>query len=118
MSLDCSNCGGSPSRCGCIERGLAPDLLNSGSGAEKQPVVQADPLPVVAVEKWPKRDLPADSLFDVWWKENEARYMADAMHMSLYHMAATVWDAARMNYASDPAPVVDHAEFIKDGACP
>jgi len=32
--------------------------------------------------------------FDQWWEQNEAKYSADACHMSEYHMASTVWAAA------------------------
>lgn len=32
--------------------------------------------------------------FDEWWEKNEAQYSSDACHMSEYHMAFTVWNAA------------------------
>ena len=32
--------------------------------------------------------------FDEWWDGNEAQYTADSCHMSDYHMAKTVWEAA------------------------
>lgn len=37
---------------------------------------------------------PPAPTFDVWWKDNEQRYSDDALHMSEYHMASVVWDAA------------------------
>jgi hypothetical protein len=33
--------------------------------------------------------------FDQWWNENESTYSASALHMSEYHMARLVWDAAQ-----------------------
>ena len=32
--------------------------------------------------------------FDEWWNKNEQQYSGDACHMSEYHMAFTVWNAA------------------------
>ena len=44
------------------------------------------------------RDMAAhgvfDSPFDKWWKKHAEQYMADALHMSEYHMASVVWAAA------------------------
>lgn len=33
--------------------------------------------------------------FDQWWGNNEKQYSADACHMSEYHMASVVWEAAK-----------------------
>lgn len=35
-----------------------------------------------------------DSPLEAWWRENEAKYLADSLHMSDFHMASVVWDAA------------------------
>ena len=32
--------------------------------------------------------------FEEWWDENEKQFMADACHMSEFHMASVVWEAA------------------------
>jgi hypothetical protein len=32
--------------------------------------------------------------FEKWWAENGVKYSADALHMSEYHMAHFVWEAA------------------------
>lgn len=50
--------------------------------------------------------------FDEWWAKNEEQYMADALHMSAYHMASMVWGAAKS------CQTEEYAEFVKDGACP
>lgn len=31
-----------------------------------------------------------------WWDENEKQFMSDACHMSEFHMASVVWDAATL----------------------
>lgn len=33
--------------------------------------------------------------FDEWWDANEKQFIADAYHMSEYHMAGVVWRAAQ-----------------------
>jgi hypothetical protein len=38
--------------------------------------------------------------FNEWWNANGAKYSADALHMSEYHMAYVVWDAACREYIS------------------
>lgn len=39
--------------------------------------------------------LPAKALtFDEWWNKNESQFTADSCHMSEYHMASVVWNAA------------------------
>lgn len=32
--------------------------------------------------------------FDEWWNLNEKQFTADSCHMSEYHMASVVWEAA------------------------
>lgn len=32
--------------------------------------------------------------FSEWWDENEKQFMSDACHMSEFHMASVVWEAA------------------------
>jgi hypothetical protein len=32
--------------------------------------------------------------FDEWWELNEEQFMNDSLHMSTYHMASIVWQAA------------------------
>lgn len=32
--------------------------------------------------------------FDEWWEKNEKQYTNDSLHMSEYHMASVVWEAA------------------------
>lgn len=32
--------------------------------------------------------------FDAWWDENEEKFLSDSNHMSQYHMASVVWEAA------------------------
>ncbi len=32
--------------------------------------------------------------FDEWWDKNETQYSSDSCHMSEYHMASVVWNAA------------------------
>lgn len=33
--------------------------------------------------------------FNEWWDENEKEYLSDALHMSEYHMASVIWEAAQ-----------------------
>ena len=32
--------------------------------------------------------------FDEWWDKNVGWYLSDSLHMSEYHMASMVWEAA------------------------
>jgi hypothetical protein len=32
--------------------------------------------------------------FDKWWEDNEKEFTSNALHMSEYHMASVVWEAA------------------------
>jgi hypothetical protein len=32
--------------------------------------------------------------FDLWWNENEKQFISDSLHMSDYHIASIVWNAA------------------------
>ncbi len=38
--------------------------------------------------------------FDEWWDENEKQFTSDSLHMSEYHMASVVWEAAQENQES------------------
>lgn len=33
--------------------------------------------------------------FDEWWEENEEQFFHDSLHMSEYHMASVIWEAAQ-----------------------
>ena len=33
--------------------------------------------------------------FPEWWDAHEKEYMSDSLHMSEYHMASVVWEAAQ-----------------------
>jgi hypothetical protein len=34
-------------------------------------------------------------IFEQWWDKNEKEYMSDNLHMSEYHQASVVWEAAQ-----------------------
>lgn len=42
--------------------------------------------------------------FDEWWNAHGAQYSADACHMSEYHMAHVVWEAAQACCAVENNP--------------
>lgn len=52
-------------------------------------------------------------MFDAWWAENKEKYAADSLHMSQYHMASIVWEAAQVALINSRS---DFREFIEDGA--
>lgn len=47
--------------------------------------------------------------FDTWWNENKEQYTSDSLHMSEYHMAFTVWQAAAAKTLEEILPV-----FVKN----
>lgn len=49
------------------------------------------------------------SSFEEWWKANEKQYSADACHMSEYHMASVVWEAASAQRSSTRRTDADYA---------
>lgn len=51
--------------------------------------------------------------FDEWWEKNEKQYLEDSLHMSEYHMAKMVWDAANKKRCVCEKPIA--AEYIGNG---
>ncbi len=69
----------------------------------------------VAVPEWAVDIQPVAALssaaqgeqtFDQWWDTNEKQFAADSCHMSEYHMASVVWDAARASRTAPPSDKV------------
>jgi hypothetical protein len=48
---------------------------------------------------------PEVSAFDKWRNENHLQYSSDALHMSEYHMASVVRDAAKVLCLDAPTPI-------------
>lgn len=53
--------------------------------------------------------------FSKWWDENEKQFMSDACHMSEFHMASVVWEAAIQHEREACAKVCEDDESGRDG---
>ena len=73
---------------------MVEDWMDDADKAEFRELILASPAAKELILEFKADGFTMSTGFDEWWDGNEAQYTADSCHMSDYHMAKTVWEAA------------------------